>query len=116
MQGRTHYYEGYSMSQVTMPVRVMQRLGVKTLFVTNAAGAINPNYAPGDVMLLTDHISLIGMTGPSGRRFAALCDIALVAPGRTTPFVQEGHIAMGHALCGLVERALFPPPRRSGRR
>ncbi len=68
MQGRTHYYEGYSMSQVTMPVRVMQRLGVKTLFVTNAAGAINPNYAPGDVMLLTDHISLIGMTGPNPLR------------------------------------------------
>ena len=50
-----------------------------------------------------------GLTGPAGKRFAALCDLALVAPGRTTPFVQEGHIAMGHALCGLVERALFPP-------
>ncbi len=68
MQGRTHYYEGYSMSQVTMPVRVMQRMGVKNLIVTNAAGAINPDYAPGDVMLITDHISLIGMTGPNPLR------------------------------------------------
>jgi len=61
-------------------------------------------------------LTVIGMTGPAGRRFAALCDLALVAPGRTTPFVQEGHIAMGHALCGLVEHALFPAPRRGGRR
>ena len=61
-------------------------------------------------------LTVIGMTGPAGRRFAALCDLALVAPGRTTPFVQEGHIAMGHTLCGLVERALFPAPRRGGGR
>lgn len=61
-------------------------------------------------------MTVVGMTGPAGRRFAALCDIALVAPGRSTPFVQEGHIAMGHALCGLVERAMFPAPRKGGRR
>ena len=60
-------------------------------------------------------MTVIGMTGPAGRGFAALCDIVLVAPGRSTPFVQEGHIAMGHALCGLVERALFPPGK-GGRR
>jgi purine-nucleoside phosphorylase len=62
-QGRSHFYEGYSMAEVTLPVRVMQRLGVKTLLVTNAAGAINPDYEPGDVMLITDHLSLVGMTG-----------------------------------------------------
>ncbi len=63
LQGRTHYYEGYRMDEVTLPVRVMQRLGVPYLFVTNAAGAIHPDFLPGDVMLITDHISLIAMGG-----------------------------------------------------
>lgn len=63
MQGRTHYYEGYRMDQITFPVRVMNRLGVQNLIVTNAAGAINPEYAPGDVMMINDHIALIGMAG-----------------------------------------------------
>lgn len=63
MQGRTHYYEGYSMQRITIPVRVMQILGIHTLFVTNAAGGINPGFRPGDLMLITDHINLIGMAG-----------------------------------------------------
>jgi purine-nucleoside phosphorylase len=68
MQGRAHYYEGYSMAQVTLPVRVMQRLGVMTLIVTNAAGAVNPDFEPGELMLLTDHLNLIGMAGLSPLR------------------------------------------------
>ncbi len=63
MQGRIHYYEGYDMGQVTLPVRVMQRLGVEIMIVTNAAGAINSNYTPGDVMLITDHLNMVGMAG-----------------------------------------------------
>ena len=63
MQGRVHYYEGYSMSQVTLPVRAMQKLGVEILIVTNAAGGINPDFVPGDVMLITDHLNLAGMSG-----------------------------------------------------
>ncbi|HEX2998258.1 MAG TPA: purine-nucleoside phosphorylase [Anaerolineales bacterium] len=63
MQGRIHFYEGYSMSQVTLPVRVMLRLGLEMMFVTNAAGGVNPDFVPGDVMLITDHLNLVGMTG-----------------------------------------------------
>jgi len=63
MQGRIHFYEGYSMSQITLPVRVMLRLGLEMMFVTNAAGAVQPDFVPGDVMLITDHLNLIGMTG-----------------------------------------------------
>jgi purine-nucleoside phosphorylase len=63
MQGRIHFYEGYSMSQITLPVRVMLRLGLETLFVTNAAGGVNPDFSPGDVMLITDNLNLIAMMG-----------------------------------------------------
>lgn len=68
MQGRVHYYEGYSMDQVVLPVRVLQRLGVEILIVTNAAGAINPDFEPGDLMLITDHLNIIGMAGPNPLR------------------------------------------------
>ena len=68
MQGRAHYYEGYNMSQIGLPVRVMQLLGVETLFVTNAAGGVNPKFNPGDLMLINDHINLIGMGGLSPLR------------------------------------------------
>jgi len=63
MQGRIHYYEGYSTAQVTFPVRVMQLLGVETLFVTNAAGSLNPDLAPGDLMAIRDHVNLPGLVG-----------------------------------------------------
>src|SRR5689334_22793317 len=65
MRGRAHFYEGYPLSQITLPIRVMQHLGVKTLILTNAAGGINQNYTPGELMLISDHINLVGMAGHS---------------------------------------------------
>ncbi len=63
MQGRAHYYEGYSMQQVTFPVRTFQQMGIGVLIVTNAAGGLNPEFRAGDLMLIADHINLVGMAG-----------------------------------------------------
>ncbi|MCC7360881.1 MAG: purine-nucleoside phosphorylase [Anaerolineales bacterium] len=67
-QGRAHRYEGHSMQRVTLPIRVMQRLGLEAVILTNAAGAINPAFRPGDVMLITDHLNFMGMAGDSPLR------------------------------------------------
>lgn len=110
MQGRTHLYEGYTVGQITLPVRVMSHLGVKTLIVTNAAGGLNQKYDVGDIMIVKDHINLAGLTGESplrglnderfGTRFPALSDAydrSLVKTAQETAkelgfdsFLQEG--------------------------
>jgi len=74
MQGRFHYYEGYSMPQITLPVRVMYELGIRTLIISNACGGMNPQFSRGDLMLLDDHINLIGdnpLIGPNLDEYGA---------------------------------------------
>jgi len=62
MQGRLHYYEGYTLQQTTLPVRIMRELGAELLLINSAAGGLDPNFQPGDVMVITDHINLMGDT------------------------------------------------------
>lgn len=86
MQGRAHYYEGYSMAEITFPVRVMQVLGVEILIVTNAAGGLNPEFQAGDVMLITDHINLIGMAGLNPLRGPNLDEFGPRFPDMSAPY------------------------------
>jgi len=89
MQGRVHYYEGYSMGQVTLPVRVLQRLGIEILIVTNAAGAVNPDFVPGDVMMITDHLNLIGMAGPNPLRGPNIDELGPRFPDMSQAYDRE---------------------------
>ena len=82
MQGRNHYYEGHSMQEITYPVKIMKALGIKTLILTNAAGAVNESYKPADLMLITDHINHMGsnpLIGPNdnnlGERFPDMTEV-----------------------------------------
>ena len=92
MQGRFHFYEGYSMKEVTFPIRVMRELGIKTLYVSNAAGGMNPDFRIGDLMIIRDHINLFpehplhGKNVPYGDRFPDMheaYDHRLIALART---------------------------------
>lgn len=82
MQGRNHFYEGHKMSEITYPVKVMKKLGVKNLILTNAAGAVNKTFKPADLMLITDHINHMGVNpliGPNdesfGERFPDMTEV-----------------------------------------
>jgi purine-nucleoside phosphorylase len=108
MQGRIHYYEGYTVQQITLPIRMMHLIGIDTLIVTNAAGGINSSFHAGELMLITDHINLIGMAGLNpligpndpelGPRFPdmsqvydpELCEIARQVAGTNQIPLQEG--------------------------
>lgn len=89
MQGRTHYYEGYSMVQIGLPVRVMALLGAETLIVTNAAGGLNITYQPGEVMIIRDHINLIGMAGLNPLRGPNLAEFGPRFPSMNEAYDPE---------------------------
>jgi purine-nucleoside phosphorylase len=89
LQGRAHYYEGHSMSSIGLPIRVMQTIGVETLIVTNAAGAVNPEFEPGELMLIRDHINLIGMAGPNPLRGPNLGDLGPRFPDMSQAYDRE---------------------------
>ncbi len=96
MQGRVHYYEGYSMAEVTFPVRVMQVLGIDQLIVTNAAGGLDSDFRVGDIMLITDHINLIGMAGLNPLRGPNVDELGPRFPDMSEPYDDR--------LCSLVRR------------
>jgi purine-nucleoside phosphorylase len=89
MQGRAHYYEGYSMAEIAVPVRTLQVLGIEILVITNAAGGLNPEFRAGDPMLISDHINLIGMSGLNPLRGPNLDDLGPRFPDMSQAYDLE---------------------------
>ena len=117
MQGRFHYYEGYTMQEVTFPVRVMYELGIETLYVSNAAGGMNPNFKIGDLMFITDHINffpehpLRGKNFPTGPRFPDMhetYDHNLIA--EADDIAKEKGIRVQHGVYVGVQGPTFETP------
>ena len=117
MEGRFHYYEGYSMKEVTFPIRVMYELGIETLFVSNASGGMNPDFKIGDIMIITDHINnfpehpLRGKIFPTGPRFPDMheaYDKGLVS--MADKIAAEKHIRVMHGVYMGVQGPTFETP------
>ena len=117
MQGRFHFYEGYSMKEVTFPVRVMYELGITTLFVSNAAGGMNPQFKIGDLMIITDHINffpehpLRGKNFPTGPRFPDMhetYDHNLIAEADS--IARDFNISVQHGVYVGVQGPTFETP------
>ena len=117
MQGRFHFYEGYSMKDVTFPIRVMYELGIKTLFVSNAAGGMNPDFKIGDLMIINDHINMMpehplhGPNFPTGPRFPDMheaYDHQLIA--LADQIAEENGIAVKHGVYVAVQGPTFETP------
>ena len=113
MQGRFHFYEGYSLEEVTFPIRVLKLLGVKTLVLTNAAGALNVEFAPGSLMVISDHLNLLGanpLTGANDDRFGPrFPDLSSVyAPELQNVVIDEAR-AMGLEMRRGIYAALSGP-------
>jgi purine-nucleoside phosphorylase len=107
MQGRFHYYEGYSMKEITFPMRVLLALGVKDLIITNASGGLNRNFKVGDLMIMTDHMNHMGdnpLIGPNddslGTRFPPM-------QGVYTPELVETAMKIGREIGAPVQRGVY---------
>ncbi|MEI7024628.1 purine-nucleoside phosphorylase [Paenibacillus sp. y28] len=99
MQGRFHYYEGYSMRQVVLPVYVLRRLGVRVLVITNAAGGMNRSFQPGDLMLIEDHLNMTGDNPLIGRNDA---DLGVRFPDMSTAYDPE-YRSLARTLAGRIQ-------------
>lgn len=117
MQGRFHYYEGYNMKEVTFPIRIMHELGIRTLFVSNAAGGTNPSFRVGDIMIITDHINympenpLRGENLPTGPRFPDMSeayDAELIHLGNT--IAAEKGIKVRHGVYLATQGPTYETP------
>ncbi len=117
MKGRFHYYEGWSMQQVTFPERIMYELGIETLFVSNAAGGMSPEFRIGDLMVITDHINffpehpLRGKNFPTGPRFPDMhetYDPKLIALANEV--AKENNIRLVHGVYVGVQGPTFETP------
>ena len=102
MQGRLHYYEGYTMEDTTYPIRVMAKLGIKNLLLSNAAGGINTEFTPGTLMLITDHINFLGrnpLMGPNEADFGVrFCDMSYAYAPRLREIALEAASELGQHL------------------
>lgn len=113
LQGRFHYYEGYPMDDVVLPTRVICALGIQTLFLTNAAGGVNTRFRPGDLMVITDHINLMGDNPLKGQHLAKLGprfpDLSEAYPKRCIEIVESSAREVGVGLHSGVYAGLVGP-------
>lgn len=121
MQGRFHFYEGYSQAQVTFPIRVMHLLGIDTLILTNAAGGINPTFRAGDLMVIDDHINFMGLAGANplygpnveffGPRFPSMTDVYSPVLRRLVDQVAtQQDQSLRHGIYGSLSGPTFETP------
>lgn len=118
MQGRVHYYEGYTLEEVTFPIRAFKLLGIKTLILTNAAGGINVQFEPGSLMVLSDHLNLMGanpLRGPNDERFGPrFPDMSAVYSPELQELVIEEAKALGvevrHGIYGALSGPSYETP------
>ncbi len=113
MQGRFHFYEGYHISRIVFPVKVMKKLGVETLIITNAAGSVNKEYNAGDLMVITDHINLMGVNPLIGENDSTLGDrfpdMSEVYNHKLAKMAKEKGMALGLTIREGIYAAMSGP-------